>query len=121
MTLLKIGLEFSVCKIRDVKDIDFTKDFTFLSKTDDEISLVCESQYVPESAVAVEADWRALKIEGVLDFRMVGVIAKMSNILTEAGISIFIVSTYNTDYIFLKSYIYEKSVTLLTDNGYTVR
>ena len=94
MTLIKIGLEFSVCRIRDVKDIDFTKDFTFLFKTDDEISLVCESQYVPESAVAVEANWRALRIEGTLDFGMIGIIAKISNILTEAGISIFIVSTY---------------------------
>jgi len=104
-----------------MENIDFTRNFVFLSKTDDEISLVCESCFVPDNAAAVESGWKALKIAGVLDFGMVGVIAKISEILSAAGISIFVVSTYNTDYIFLKAGNYEKSIELLSRNGYTIK
>ena len=120
MTLIKLDMDFTVCKIQDLTDIDFSRDFVFLSKTDEEISLVCESQFAPKNMVAIETDWKALKINGILDFAMTGVIAKIANILASAEISVFVVSTYNTDYIFLKSRNFEKSVSLLENNGYII-
>lgn len=120
MELKKLDLNFTVSKISDTSEVDFTKEFVFLSKTDEEISLVCEADFTPSNAYASETDWKALKISGVLDFSMVGVIAKISNILSNAEISIFVISTYNTDYILLKAAQFEKSVQLLKDNGYII-
>jgi len=120
MKLKKIGKDFSVCKTQNLNDVDFSKEFIFLSKTDEEISLVCESYIVPKNTIAVEDGWKALRITGILDFGMVGVIAKIADILSQASISIFVISTYNTDYIFLKAFNYEKSIALLEKNGYTI-
>jgi len=121
LELKKIDKDFSVSKIQNMNGVDFNKEFVFLSKTDEEISLVCESCFVPENPIAVETGWKALKITGILDFGMIGIIAKISDILSHASVSIFVVSTYNTDYIFLKSFNYEKSIALLEKSGYTIK
>jgi len=121
MELKKLDMDFTVCKIQNINSVDFSKEFVFLSKTGEEISLVCESSLVPENAIAIEAGWNAFKIAGVLEFGCVGVIAKIADILSKAGISIFVVSTYNTDYVFIKSYDYGKGIDLLVKHGYTFR
>ena len=118
--LQKIENEFTICKLGSVDGVDFAREFVFLSKTDDEISLVCESAYVPPDVVASESGWRGLKISGVLDFGMVGVIAKITTVLAEAGISVFVVSTYNTDYIFVKTENFEKTTQVLLSNSYSL-
>lgn len=118
MELQPLNREFSVCKLTSVNGIDLTQTFTFLSVTDDEISLVCDSAQVPRNALRVEAGWKGLKIKGVLDFGMIGVIAKIAGILAEQNISIFVISTFNTDFILLKSTDYQKAVHLLGQNGY---
>ena len=120
MVLKKLGMDFSVCKLADLLEVNLNQEFMFLSKTDEEISLVCASGLVPANATIVEEGWKALRIEGVLDFGMIGVIAKISNILASADISIFVISTYNTDYILLKGYDYEKSIALLEKNNYQI-
>lgn len=121
MKMQKVNLEFTVCKIVNIENVDFTREFVFLSKTDEEISLVCESDCVPSDAIVSEAGWNALKISGMLDFGMIGVISKISSLLAEADISVFVISTYNTDYILLKSSDFNKGIHLLEKNGYTVR
>ena len=120
MELQKIECVFNICKISSVMQADLTCRFMFLSKTADEISLVCEAEYTPSEATAIEPGWKALKISDVLDFGMIGVIANISNILAEAKICIFVVSTYNTDYIFMKIEDYDKGIQALISNGYTV-
>ena len=118
MTLEKINLDFSVCKLNkdfNIKDVDFTRQFVFLSKTDEEVSLVCESSHIPKDAEKVENGWKAFRIAGTLDFGMIGVIANLSSILAKADISVFVVSTYDTDYIFVKDYNYEKAQAALED------
>lgn len=112
--------DFTICKLKNIENIDFSREFLFLSKTDDEISLVCESDYMPSNIIRSEAGWKGLKIAGELDFSLIGVIARISGLLAEADISIFVVSTYNTDYILLKASDFKKGVQLLEDNGYTV-
>lgn len=120
MKLKRLDLDFTVCKICNIDEVDFTNEFVFISKTDEEISLVCDSSVTPHNAIAIEAGWKALKFTDNLDFGMVGVIAKVSNILSMASISIFVVSTYNTDYVFLKSSDFEKSISLLENSGYII-
>jgi len=120
MKLQKIESDFSVCKIDHIDQVDFTREFVFLSKTSDEISLVCETKYVPSNVIVAEPGWKALKILGILDFGMIGVIAKISNILAEHEIAIFVVSTYNTDYILLRAESLDKAIKALALNGYVI-
>lgn len=120
MELKQLEHDFAVCRLRSTTHVDFANAFTFLSKTDDEISLVCTADTVPDDATEVEKDWKGLKIHGILDFGMIGVIARLSNILAERRISIFVVSTYNTDYIFLKNEQYAEAVAALRENGYHI-
>ena len=121
MELQRIGYDFSICKIDHIEQVDFTREFVFLSKTSDEISLVCETDYAPPGVIVSEHGWKALKISGILDFGMIGVIAKISNILAEAEISIFVVSTYNTDYVLLKAENFDRGLQVLVSNGYVVK
>jgi hypothetical protein len=92
----------------------------FFSKTDEEVSLVCPSSLVPSNAAIVETDWKAIRIDGVLDLNMVGVVAGITSILAKADISVFIISTYNTDYFFVKAADFSKSVSLLEKNQYII-
>ena len=121
ITLHKITDEFSICQVADITQVDFSQEFVFLSKTTDEISLVCETAHTPPNIIACENGWKALKIAGVLDFGLVGIVAKISTILAQAGISIFVVSTYNTDYILLKSETFYKGIEELERNEYVVK
>ena len=102
MDLTAIKDNITVCKVSDISEIDMTTDFFFLAKTNDEISLVCKTEQAPENCISREDGWKGFYIDGMLDFSMVGVLAKISTILAENGISIFSMSTYNTDYILVK-------------------
>ena len=121
MELQRIERDFSVCKIDHIDQVDLTQEFVFLSKTADEISLVCEAKHTPRNVIASEPGWKALRISGVLDFGMIGVVAKISNILAKAEISIFVVSTYNTDYILLKAESFDKGIQELIRNRYVIK
>jgi len=116
MELVPLDVELSVCKIRDVA-VDWRGAFTALVQTGDELSLVCESASVPADAVAVEPGWRAFRIAGTLDFGMVGVIAGIAGTLAAAGISVFVVSTYDTDYVLMKARDFERGLEALTGRG----
>ena len=94
--------EFSVCKIHSIDGIDFNDEFVFAAKTDEELSLVCQSDKAPNDCIACEADWKALRIEGVLDFSLTGIISTISSALAAEKIAVFVVSTFNTDYILVK-------------------
>jgi hypothetical protein len=86
--------------------------FYSITKTPDELSLVCEENFVPDG-VKAEKGWRAFKVEGPLDFSLTGVLAGISGVLSEAGISIFAVSTYDTDYILVKKEKLEQAFQVL--------
>lgn len=120
MVIKKIEYVFSVCKLSDWSAIDLTQKFCFLSKTDEEISLVCMTDNVPDTAVEREDGWKAFRIQGVLDFSLIGILAKISTLLAENNIGIFAVSTYNTDYIFIKSENYDRALDILDRAGYQI-
>ena len=111
---------FSVCKVKDYSDVDLTKPFCFTGTTDEENSLVCPESLVPENTTERDDGWKGFRIEGVLDFSLIGILSKISAILAENKVGIFAVSTYNTDYIFVKEEKFDKAINALKDNGYDV-
>lgn len=120
MKLATLPQALSVYQVADLKTIDVTQQPLFIGVTDEEISLVSATDRVPADTLNREDDWRGLKIEGVLDFSLVGILAKIASLLADAQISIFAISTYNTDYILIKSDRYDDAVAVLQEGGYTV-
>lgn len=120
MELKTIPYRFTVCKLMSVGDLPSDVDFCFTAKTDEEISLVCKTEDVPEKTLVRDDGWKGFRIEGVLDFSLIGILSKISAILAENKVGIFAVSTYNTDYIFVKEENFGKAINALKDNGYDV-
>ena len=120
MELKKIDCALTVCKVSEMSDISLAADFFFIGKTDEELSLVCKTEDTPENTVERDDGWRGFRIQGVLDFSLIGILSKLSGILAEHKIGIFAVSTYNTDYILVKEENYERALTVLASEGYTV-
>ena len=120
MELKKLPYSFTICKLTDASDINFKSEFCFFSRTDQEISLVCKTVDTPPNIINREDGWRGFRIEGILDFSLIGILSKISTILAENKIGIFVVSTYNTDYVFVKDNSYEKAMNILSDAGYTI-
>lgn len=116
----KLDYSFSVCKVKDFSFVDFDADFFFVGKTDEEKSLVCITEKVPENVLEQEDGWKAFRIQGLLDFSLIGILSKLSGILADCGIGIFAVSTFNTDYILTKEEDFDKAVKALSDAGYIV-
>ena len=121
MELQKIDRDFTICQVVGINQVDFAGEFTFLSKTDEEISLVCETDRLPPDVIVSDSGWKALKISGVLDLGLTGVISKITGLLAEAGIGVFVVSTYNTDYILLKAVNFDRGIQALVRNGYVIK
>ena len=110
----------TVCKISSISNIDLGRPFYFIGRTDEELSLVCETQDAPAHTVGREDGWRGFRVEGTLDFSLVGILAKLSGLLAQANIGIFAVSTYNTDYILVKAENLEGAMRALSGGGYEI-
>ncbi len=93
--------------------------FLSVTKTEEELSIVCDSSLMLDAETS-ESGWSCIKVLGPLDFALTGILARLSGILAEADISIFAVSTYDTDYILVKADKLSETVARLSDSGYTV-
>ena len=120
MQLKKIQYPLTVCKVSTTADIDLSKEFYFIGKTDEEVSVVCITADTPSDTLERDDGWRGFRIQGVLDFSLIGILSKISSILADNRIGIFAVSTYNTDYILVKEENYERALTVLADEGYSI-
>lgn len=120
MEVKKLNKNFSVCKVRDYSLVNMEGEYVFIGKTEEENSLVCITEDVPPNTTQREDGWKGFRIQGILDFSLVGILAEISAALANQGVSIFAVSTYNTDYIFIKEEHYQKALDVLTASGYTV-
>lgn len=120
MNLKIINADFSICKIKSINNINsiLNNEFIFFAKTDDEISLVCETSKLPSDIIICENEYKAFKVDGILDFSLVGILSKISSILSKNNISIFAVSTFNTDYIFIKENNFDNAINILKNEGY---
>ena len=120
MELKIIPQEFSVCKVSDYSQVDLNLPFVFIGSTDEEKSLVCPTPFVPRNTITREDGWKAFRIEGVLDFSLIGILSKISSVLAENGIGIFAISTFNTDYILTKTENFERAINVLKSASYCI-
>lgn len=120
MNIKVLDKNFTVCKIDSIVKVDFSNEFCFVGKTDEEISLVCPIEYVPAVTVEREDGWRGFKIQGNLDFSLIGILSEISTVLADNQIGIFAISTFNTDYIFTKAENFVKAIHVLQLKGYKI-
>lgn len=113
-----INGDFSVCKVVDYSQVNLQAKYCFLGKTDEENSLVCLTEDVPDNVTECDDGWKAFRVQGVLDFSLIGILSEIATLLAENQIGIFAVSTYNTDYILTKRGNYDKALRVLADAGY---
>jgi len=114
---------YSVCRLAADESIPAWvsgSDFFAVTKTAEELSVVCQAGRVP-AGVQSEAGWRLLKVEGPLDFSLVGILAALAGALAAAGISIFAISTYDTDYLLVQADKLAAATTVLRESGHIVR
>ena len=120
MELKKLEHKLTVCKVADSSAINTAADFYFIGKTDEEISLVCRTEDTPSETLERDDGWKGFRIQGVLDFSLIGILSKISGILAEHQIGLFAVSTYNTDYILVKEENFKRALNVLGSEGYTI-
>lgn len=120
MTLQVIRADFSVCKVVDYSSVNLQAAYCFIGKTDEENSLVCQTADVPGNALERDDGWKAFRIEGTLDFSLIGILAKLSALLAQNGVGVFAISTFNTDYILTKKENFAKALDALREAGYEI-
>ena len=86
--------------------------FVSITRTSDELSIVCSERHVPLD-VKAERNWRMIKLKGPFDFNLTGVLASLLTPLSDAGIPIFAISTYDTDYLLLKEEYFDRAISIL--------
>ncbi|MEH7379960.1 ACT domain-containing protein [Bacillus sp. JJ1533] len=123
MKLKILDSNFAVVKFPPTETIPLwalNSDLFSITRTDEELSIVCPSECLPmnEAFKDVENDWKCIKVEGVLDFSLTGILSSLANPLAENNISIFAISTFNTDYLLVKSHSIENAVVVLENEGH---
>lgn len=120
MELKTLNYDLTVCKVSSADDINLDRDLLFIGKTDEEISLVCPTEDTPLHTTERDDGWKGFRIQGILDFSLIGILSKISAVLAENEIGIFAVSTFNTDYILVKKENFERALNVLSENGYEI-
>ena len=122
LTLSLLPGEYAVCKLepeRDIPEWITYNTFWSVTKTQDEMSIVCPQNQVPKD-VKAESEWRILEVEGPLDFSMTGVVNCLTKPLTDSKISVFILSTYLTDYLLIRSKDIKTAIEVLRAQGHKI-
>ena len=122
LKLSQLQGEYAICKLNpgsDPPEWAFDGEFYSVSRTADELSIICLYEQIPEQ-IPSQPGWRALKIEGPFDFDEIGVLASMTAPLAEAGISLLTISTFDTDYIFIQSENYQRAIQFLSAAGHEI-
>jgi hypothetical protein len=95
--------------------------FVSITRTDEELSIVCPESALPAVGVpGAELGWAGIKIVGPLDFGLTGIIAELTSVLAAIGITVFVVATYDTDYVFVRHESLDRAKRALTLEGYTI-
>jgi len=122
LTLALLEGRFAVCRLAPGEEVPAWASggaFTSVTRTRDELSVVCAEEAVPEG-IRCEDGWRVFQIEGPLDFGLTGILASVAGPLAEAGVSIFAVSTFDTDYLMIKEENVERAIAALGAAGHQV-
>ena len=122
LTLLGVGGRFAVCKLPPDSAVPawgMAGDVFSVTRTVEELSVVCRQEMVPTGTHA-EVGWRCLRVAGAMPFTLVGVLASLTGTVAAAGVSIFVVSTFDTDYLFVKEAELQAAVAALRGAGHSV-
>jgi hypothetical protein len=115
LTLSVLPNSLAVCRLEKDAQIPswvYKSSFYTVSKTSEELSVVCDQSVVPAD-VKKQDNWRAFKVQGPLDFSQIGIISSLSKPLAENNIPIFAISTYDTDYILVESKYFDQAKEIL--------
>ena len=122
LTMKLLNESFAVCRLESREPVPAwasSGSFFSITRTAEELSVVCTQENVP-SGIKCEKNWRILKVEGPLDFSLIGILSSISSVLASSGISIFAISTYDTDYILVKDENINKATDVLSAKGYNI-
>ena len=122
LNLKVLDYTFAICRLPStakVPDWPYQGSFYSITKTLDELSIVCSQQFVTDME-KVDKDWKIIKVEGPLDFSLIGIMANLSSTLASGGISIFTISTFDTDYILVKEKNLKEAIDLLSKAGHKI-
>lgn len=114
--------KFAVCRLSPESEIPGWVDrnkFFSVTRTPDELSIVCLDRNIPDGIIS-EKDWRVLKVKGPLDFSLIGVLSSISEPLAASGIPVFVISTYDTDYVFVRENSLAHAITVLNNSGFFI-
>jgi hypothetical protein len=121
-SLIVLPGEFAVCRLSPDAPIPAWaagREFFSITRTADELSVVCLQDAVPEG-VRSERDWHCLRVAGAMPFSVVGVLAALTAALADDGLSVFAVSTFDTDYLLVKSSDWLRALDALRSRGYSI-
>ena len=122
LTLSVLRDRYAVCRLSaedEAPDWAERGEFWSVTKTGEELSLVCAEAGIPET-VKSDKGWRCLKVHGPLDFSLTGILVSLARPLAEAGVSIFALSTYDTDYLLVKDDDLDRALTVLAQGGHEI-
>jgi hypothetical protein len=123
MNLIVLAKKYSIYRFdtdNPLPDWIYQSDFYSITRTNEELSVIAVQNDLISEKIICNKDWRILKIVGPLDFSLIGIIADISHILKEQKISIFTISTYDTDYFLVKQKDLNTGIEALGKNGYTL-
>jgi len=123
LTLIVVDGVFAVYRLEPGAPIPVwstADDFFSITRTADELSVVCRQDAVPDG-INCERGWRCLRVAGTIPFSVVGVLASLTAPLADAGISVFALSTFDTDYLLVKAKDLERAVDVLRRRGHTIQ
>lgn len=116
MVLQIVNKNFSIYKVKEITSNILENEFTFVGTTDNELSVISESQFVPNEVLKVEHGWKCLRIAEDAPFEKYGMIAFLANIISAQKTSTLVVGTYDTDYVFVKKEKFEQVIQALKNN-----
>lgn len=123
LSIIVLPETYAICRLPPHENIPQPKNrdhFFSVTQTNQEISVVLDERDVSPDCTTVELGWRCLKIDGPLYFSLIGILASIAVPLAEAKVSIFTISTYDTDYILVKSQDLQKASEALGVAGFII-
>jgi hypothetical protein len=123
LALTVLNDTFAICRLEPNAAIPVwavNSTLSSITRTPDELSVVCRQGDVPEG-ITCEKGWRCLRVQGPLDFALTGILASLATTLAEGGISIFAISTFDTDYILVKQHDLPRAIQALSGAGHVVK
>jgi len=115
--------KYGICTLPNnapIPDWALTQSLASITRTEKELTIVCRREILP-SQYQSDLNWRCFKIDGSFDLNQIGVISSISSPLADAGISIYVISTYDTDYFLIQEQDLEKTISVLSSSGHAIK